>query len=206
MLSSTPTVVNNLSIPLLHTAHMQMPCTTPTVAYSKVSLRDATSYGCSNKGSTTPTLCKAGIPSRTQTAGLTVACILLLLPCQFNACRHGHKLPGTKPVFDEPTVQLKRHLIHQQCTTVSTLQQSEPEVKAHIHANRQAQQHNEEAHHTLPALKKSLDRALPPMTRAQILIHIAYNAYFLLKQVLYCVLCMLNMALCTPLPLLIHSI
>ena len=38
--------------------------------------------------------------------------------------------------------------------------------------------------------------------RAQILIHTAYDAYFLLKQVVYCVSCMLNMALCTHLPIL----
>ncbi len=48
MLSPTPTVVNAPFRLLLHTAHTQMPCTT-TVTYSKVSLRDATSYGCTNK-------------------------------------------------------------------------------------------------------------------------------------------------------------
>ncbi len=49
MLSPTPTVVNDLSRLLLHTAHTQKPYTTSTATYSKVGLRDATSYGCTNK-------------------------------------------------------------------------------------------------------------------------------------------------------------
>jgi len=72
MLSPTPTVVNAPFRLLLHTAHTQMPCTT-TVTYSKVSLRDATSYGCTNKTHGLCKVCSAGLQSRTQTAGLTVA-------------------------------------------------------------------------------------------------------------------------------------
>jgi len=49
MLSPTPTVVNDLSRLLLHTAHTQMPCTTSTITYSKFSPRGATSYGYTNK-------------------------------------------------------------------------------------------------------------------------------------------------------------
>ncbi len=105
----------------------------------------------------------------------------------------------------EPTVQLKIHLTHQQCTTISVLQQPAPEAKAHIHANRQAQQQSGGVQHTLLAHNKSVNRALPPNTRAQILMNIAYNACFLLTQVLYCVLRMFSMALCTLLPLLTTS-
>lgn len=57
--------------------------------------------------------------------------------------------------------------------------------------------------HFLPT--RSLCRDLPPIIRARILICIAYTAYFLLKQVLYCVSRMLNMALCMLLPLLTIS-
>ncbi len=106
---------------------------------------------------------------------------------------------------DEPAVQLKRHLRHQQCTTINALQQLAPEAKADLHANRQASEHGEDAHHTLPAHKKSVNIAMPPITSAQILIQIAYDAYFLLKQFLHCASCMLNMALCTLLTLLITS-
>ena len=50
-----------------------------------------------------------------------------------------------------------------------------------------------------------MKRALPPITNAQTLMHIAYNVHFLLMQVLYCVLHMLHMALCTLMPLLTTS-
>jgi len=49
MLSPIPTVVNDLSRLLLQTAHTQMPLSTSTVTYSKVSPRGATRYGCTNK-------------------------------------------------------------------------------------------------------------------------------------------------------------
>ena len=53
--------------------------------------------------------------------------------------------------------------------------------------------------------KKSANRALSPITRIQILVHTAYDACFLLMQVLHCVLRMLIMALCTLIPLLTTS-
>ncbi len=53
--------------------------------------------------------------------------------------------------------------------------------------------------------KKSANGALSPITRVQILMHTAYDACFLLMQVLHCVLRMLIMALCTLMPLLTTS-
>ena len=49
MLSPTPTVVNDLSRLLLHTAHTEMPCARSMVTLSKISPRDATSYGYTHK-------------------------------------------------------------------------------------------------------------------------------------------------------------
>ena len=104
----------------------------------------------------------------------------------------------------QTTVQLKTHPTHLQRTPIRVLQQLAPAAKARIHANRQAQQQSSEAHN-FPAQNKSVNRALSPITRVQILMHTAYNASFLPVQVLHCVLRMLNMALGMLMPPLITS-
>ena len=103
------------------------------------------------------------------------------------------------------TVQLKTHPTHLQCTAIRTLQQLAPTAMVRIPADRQAQQQSGEAHHILPAHKKFVNRALSPITEVQILMHTACDAFSLLMQVLHCVLCTLNMALCTLIPLLSTS-
>ena len=163
--------------------------------------------------------CSAGIQSRTQTSqycwpdccyltGASCCSVTLLLADIWQADDTWSQAPwdiaGSTNIH-EPAVQLKRHLAHQQCTIISALQQLAPEAKAHLHASRQASDHSADAHHTLSAHKKFVNRALPPITRAQVLVHIAYDAYFLLKQFLHCASRMLHMALCTLLPLLITS-
>jgi len=219
MLSPIPTVVNDLPRLLLHTAHTQMLYTTTTTTYSRVGLRDGARYGCSNKTQNdtnfVPSMqCRHTIqnpdcwPDCCYLTGASCCSVTLLLADIWQADATRPQAPwniASSTSIDEPPVQLKRHLSHQHCTTISALQQLAPEAKAHLHADRQASEHNEDAHHTLPAHKKSVNRAMPPITSAQILIHIAYDAYFLLKQFLHCVSCMLNMALCTLLPLLITS-
>ncbi len=195
MLSPTPTVVNDLSRLLLQTAHTQTPCTTSTATYSKVGLRDATRYGCISMIQYDTNFVQIKDPDCwLDCCYLTGAtcCSLILMPADiWQADDTRSQAPwdiASSTSTAEPAVQLKRHLIHRQCTTISALQQLAPEAKAHLHANRQASEQSEEAHHTLPAHNKFVNRALPPITRAQVPIHIAYDAYFLLNQVLHCIL------------------
>ena len=78
MLSPIPTVVNDLSRLLLHTAHTQTLYASSTTTYSRVGLSDGSRYGCNNKTQNDTNFvqsmqCRHGIQPRTQTAGLTVA-------------------------------------------------------------------------------------------------------------------------------------
>ena len=182
-----------------------------TVTCSKVSPPDATSYDCTNKTQyESCTLHSVQLrPASNNGDCWCDRCYLTGAPC-----RSVKLLPadnwqanGTWPQAHwdiansssngQTTVQLKTHPAHLQCTTIRVLriQQLAPAAKTRIHANRQAQQQSLEAHHTLPAQNKSVTRALSPITRVQILLHTAYNASFLLVQVLHCVPRMLNMAL-----------
>ncbi len=218
MLSPIPTVVTDLSRLLLHTAHTQTLYSTSTTTYSRVGLRDGSRYGCSNKtGNNTNSVqsmqCRHTIknpdcwPDCCYLTGASCSVTLLLADIwQADAARPQAPWDiASSTNTDEPNVQLKRHLIHQLWATIGALQQLAPEAKAHMHADRQAQDQVEEAHRTIPAHKKFVNRALPPTTRAQTLIHIAHDACCLLKQSLHCLSCMLNLVLCRLLPLLITS-
>jgi len=165
MLSPTPMVVNDAFRLLLHTAHTQMPCTTSPVTYSKVSLTDGSSYGCTNKAqydsnSVQSLQCRQTIKNSDcwldccYLKGAS-CCPVNLLPADvWQADDTWPQAPwdiACPTSTDEPAVQLKRHPTHQQCKTISTLQQPAPEAKKHIHANSQAQQESGEAYRTLPA-------------------------------------------------------
>ena len=219
MLLPIPTVVNDLSSLLLHIAHTQTPYTTSTTTFSRVGLRDGSRYGCGNKTQQNTKFvqsmqCRHTMktpdcwPDCCYVTGASCCSVTLLLADIWQADDTRSQAPwdtASSTSFDEPAVQLKSRLIHQQCTTTSALHQLAPEAKAHLHASRQASERSENAHHTHPAHKQFVNRALPPITRAKFLTHTAYDTYFLLKQVLHCVSRMLNMALCTLLPLLITS-
>ena len=191
-----------------------------TVTCSKVSPPDATSYNCTNEARyESCTLQSVQLRPAIDNGDcwfdrcyLTDApcCSVKLLPAdnwQANGTwAQAHWDIANSASNGQTVVQLKTHPTHLQRTTIRALQQLAPAAKARIHANRQAQQQSSEAHHNLPAQKKSVNRALSPITRVQILMHTAYNASFLLVQVLHCILRMLNMALCMLMPPLITSI